>query len=64
MALENQWRYHCNQLQNDDPYEIINQGLRVVQNENENTVVNGRPERIHFVCLVEPRSRNDADRED
>ena len=56
MGLENQWRYYRNQLLNDDPYEIINQGLRVVQNENANAEVNGRPERINFVCLVEPRS--------
>lgn len=54
MSLENQWRYHRNRVQVDDPFNIINSGMRVVESCNNSYADDGRPERIHFVRLVAP----------
>ena len=56
MSLEEQWKYYRDQLPTDDPFEIINQGLRVVQDQNVNAETIGCPDRINFVSLVEPRN--------
>ncbi len=64
MSLENQWRYFRNNLDVDDPFEIINQGRRIVQNENAAAARMNRPEIINFVRLVRPAFEEEDGDED
>ena len=52
MGLEQQWRHYRNQLDNDDVFNIITQGERLVNDQNNNAVINGTPDRINFVRLI------------
>ena len=52
MGLEQQWRHYQNQLDNDDVFNIITQGERLVNDQNNNAVINGTPDRINFVRLI------------
>lgn len=61
MSLEAQWRTYRNQLNSDDPYQIICQGERVVQDYNIIASQNNRPERIHFVTKYVPITNNNND---
>ena len=58
MALESQWQHYRDQSigrGDDDVFSIIDQGERVVRDQNANAVVNGSPDRINFVRMVTRR---------
>ena len=55
MGLEQQWRHYRNQLVNDDVFNIISQGERLVNDQNNNALINASPDRINFVRLVSPQ---------
>ena len=58
MSLESQWQYYRDRLVvagNDDPFQIIAQGERVVNDQNANADTIGSPDRINFIRMIEPR---------
>jgi len=57
LSLESHWRYYRNTLpESADRFDVLNQGLRVVNYHNENQERAGRPERITFTRMVVPTS--------
>ena len=55
MSLERQWRHYRNQLANDDVFNIIQQGERIVMDQNLTAEANGSTDRLNFVEMILPR---------
>ena len=52
MSFERQWRHYRNQLGNDDVFNIIQQGERIVMDQNLTSAAKGSSERLNFVEMV------------